>query len=246
MSNFRTEEELNKLKEAFENNQENLSLDEKEFIQFILNNNDENEGHKWTLFSTVKSNDVNFITKFLNENENKNFPTPLNMDEIQNLPKGIPLMIVSYGNPNRKDRLFQYNDDSLLWHREIYFSRLFSSNSHGLFTEDPAINSQGKDIRKFYWGNEERVTGLAFEPILTRVFKLNDEFYNKYFINVLRALPGIGEDYLKAKANFALKQEQELWQKLFTELHAKVPVKEGGKRSKKNKKTKKQKSRKLI
>jgi hypothetical protein len=244
------EELINQLKIAYENNHENLSSTEKDYVEEIMNSPD------------VVDNKLIFVTKFLKHNENKLYPTPLSREELSKLPLGAPLMIVKYVYflltivPYSQE--IERND--LSHYRFITFARSMGKNDTNVnfdinFPLGPNLyltNTVYENGKRAGWPVDDKSNYLlpdndrnkkhdsyaSLAPFEQRIFKLNDEFYNKYFINVLRSLPGIGEDYFTAKDNFENMQQQELWHKLFKEMKEKVPVKEGGKR-KRNRKTRK-------
>ena len=246
MSDQIREELQNQLRSVYENNHENLSTTEKEYIEEILNS------------PNVVDNKLTFVIKFLKHNENKLYPIPLSREELEKLPLGVPLMIVKYiyfssDSIPIEERI---NRDDLSHYRTTVFARLMSKNSANInFPGNPSLyltNAVSEKGKRFGWMDNEQNYLLPdndankkpdrwaeLKPFEERMFKLNDEFYNKYFINVLRSLPGIGEDYLAAKGNFENMQQQELWHKLFKEMKEKVPVKEGGKRNRKTRKMKK-------
>jgi hypothetical protein len=153
------------------------------------------------------------------------------------------------------------NRNDLSHYRTTVFARAMSKNSANInfninFPSNPSLyltNTVSEKGKRVGWmdrdenyllpdndPNKKPDKWASLKPFEERIFKLNDEFYNKYFINVLKSLPGIGEDYFMAKDNFENMQQEELWQKLFKEMKEKVPVKEGGKR-KRNRKTRKMK-----
>jgi len=246
------EELKRELKIAYDNNHENLSTTEKDYIEEIINSTD------------VVDNQLIFVIKFLKHNENKLYPTPLSREELLKLPLGVPLMIVKYIYFNLS--IIPYSEEiernDLSHYRYTTFARSMDKNDTNVnfstnFPLGPHLyltNTVYENGKRAGWPldnkdnyllpdndrNKKHDSYASLAPFEQRIFKLNDEFYNKYFINVLRSLPGIGEDYFTAKDNFENMQQQELWQKLFKEMKEKVPVKEGGKRNKKTRKMKKQ------